>query len=193
MPALETPEARRGWKAAPFRLKNVDGKMIALEEARGPNGLLVMFICNHCPFVKAIMDRIVRDAKDLQAQGIGVIALNANDTGQYPEDSFENMQKLASAKGFSFPYVIDETQDVARAYGAVCTPDFFGFNSKLELEYRGRLDASRMDPLPDARRDLLEAMTQIAKTGKGPAQQYASMGCSIKWKEETGSKKAGKA
>lgn len=161
----------------------IDGKFYTLAEARGPKGLLVMFICNHCPYVRAIIDRLVRDARDVRKIGVGVIAIMANDTVSYPDDSFPNMKKFAAAHGFTFPYVIDETQDTARDWDAVCTPDFFGFNANLELQYRGRLDASRRDPAaPDARRELYEAMAEIARSGRGPGEQNASMGCSIKWK-----------
>ena len=149
---------------------------------RGPNGTLVMFICNHCPYVKAVLDRIVRDASELKEHGIGAVAINANDPAAYPDDSFENMKRLAEAKQLPFPYLFDETQEVARAYGAVCTPDFFGYNKDLELQYRGRLDASKTTPVPGAIRELYEAMAQVAETGRGPEQQIPSMGCSIKWK-----------
>ena len=183
MAAAQPPLCDFGWKARDFRLMGIDGKFYTLAEARGPNGLLVMFICNHCPYVRAIADRLVRDAQDLQRTGVGVIAIMANDTAAYPDDSFPNMKKFAAAHGFTFPYIIDESQNVARAWGAVCTPDFFGFNAKLELQYRGRLDASRRDPAPaDAKRELYEAMAEIARTGRGPSEQNASMGCSIKWK-----------
>ncbi len=169
-------------KAPDFDLLGVDGKRHDLVAVRGPNGLVVMFICNHCPYVKAVIDRIVRDCRDLSAQGVGSVAVMSNDPTEYPEDSFENMKRTAREKGFAFPYLLDETQDVARAYGAACTPDFFGFNAGLELQYRGRLDASRRDAVPNARRELLEAMVQIANTGIGPKEQIASIGCSIKWK-----------
>jgi len=143
---------------------------------------VLMFICNHCPYVKAIIDRICRDAKELQDMGFGVAAIMSNDTHAYPEDSFPNMKKLANSLNFSFPYLYDSTQDVARAYGAVCTPDFFGFNRNLELQYRGRLDSSGIAPAgPDAKRELLDAMRQIAATGHGPDEQVACIGCSIKW------------
>ncbi|HEY5930269.1 MAG TPA: thioredoxin family protein [Burkholderiales bacterium] len=171
-----------GWKAREFDLPGTDGKRYRLQDAGGPNGLLVMFICNHCPYVKAIRSRIVRDAAELQALGVGVVAISANDPADYPEDSFENMQRVARESRFTFPYLFDETQEVARAYDAVCTPEFFGFNARLELQYRGRLDASRTASVPDARRDLFEAMKTVAQTGKGPEGQIASMGCSIKWK-----------
>ncbi len=185
MVSLETPICDFGWKAVDFELKGCDGKVYSLAGVKGENGLLVMFICNHCPYVKAILGRLVRDVRDLQAKGIGVIAVMTNDTAEYPEDSLDNMGRVAEANNFTFPYVIDETQEVGRAYGAVCTPDFFGFNADLELQYRGRLDASRKDPAaPGARRDLFEAMSQVAETGQGPKQQIASMGCSIKWRAE---------
>jgi len=183
MAALETPQAKIGWKAADFKLKATDGKTYSLADVKGANGLLVMFICNHCPYVKAIMDRLISDSAELQKQGIGVIAINANDTVNYPDDSFDNMKKLATEKNFPFPYAIDETQEVARAYGAVCTPDFFGFDKNLQLQYRGRLDESWSLTIPNPRRELLEAMKQIATAGKTDIPQYSSMGCSIKWKQ----------
>jgi hypothetical protein len=145
--------------------------------------LLLMFICNHCPYVKAIIDRICLDARELQTLGIGVAAIMSNDPAEYPEDSLENMARVARQLGFPFPYLYDPTQDVARGYGAVCTPDFFGFNRNLELQYRGRLDASgRLPAPPDARRELVEAMRLVAETGRGPQEQFASIGCSIKWR-----------
>jgi peroxiredoxin len=171
-----------GWKAEDFALKGVDGKIYSLADIRGPKGTLVVFICNHCPYVKASIDRIVAEANALRQIGIGTIAIMPNDTDAYREDSFDNMKAFAAKHGFTFPYVIDETQEMARAYGAQCTPDFFGFNARDELQYRGRLDASRMAKVANARRDLFEAMTQIAETGQGPQQQLPSMGCSIKWK-----------
>jgi len=181
MVSTETSICDFGRKAADFDLPGVDGKRYTLASARGPQGLLVMFICNHCPYVKAVIDRIVRDCRDLAAQGVGSIAIMSNDPSDYPEDSFDNMKRVARERGFPFPYVRDETQEVAKAYGAVCTPDFFGFNARLELQYRGRLDASRRDPLPNARRELYEAMLQVARTGAGPREQTPSIGCSIKW------------
>lgn len=171
-----------GWKAVDFELEGVDGKSYGLQDVRGAKGTLVMFICNHCPYVRSIVDRIVRDARDLAAEGINSIAIMANDTEAYPDDSFENMKSFAERNGFTFPYVIDRTQAVARAYGAVCTPDFFGFNADLELQYRGRLDESKTTLVPDARRELYEAMSEVARSGRGPAEQIASMGCSIKWR-----------
>ena len=172
-----------GWKARDFALKGVDGKTYTLADVRGPKGTLVAFICNHCPYVKAVIGRLVEEAEALRAIDIGTIAIMPNDTRSYPEDSFDNMKAFARRHGFTFPYVIDESQEVARAYGAQCTPDFFGFNAQDELQYRGRLDASRTTPLAGVRRDLYEAMKQVAETGRGPAEQVASMGCSIKWRD----------
>ena len=172
-----------GWKAPDFTLKNVDGKMVSLSDVRGPNGTLVMFICNHCPYVKAVIPKMIRDANDLAILGIGVVAINANDSVGYPDDSFENMQKTAATHGFPFPYLHDETQQIARAYDAVCTPDYFGFDAEDGLQYRGRLDESRAQPAPEnLPRDLFNAMKQVAETGHGPQDQIPSMGCSIKWK-----------
>ena len=173
-----------GWKAIDARLPGIDGKTHALFDLKGENGLLIAFICNHCPYVKAITDRLVRDAGDLAKLGIGFVAICSNDAQSYPADSFDNMKLFAAERGFTFPYLHDEDQSVARAYDAVCTPDFFGFNGDLELQYRGRLDASRAQPgAPDLRRDLYEAMKQVAETRQGPREQIASMGCSIKWKD----------
>lgn len=171
-----------GWKARDFALDGVDGKTYALADVRGPKGTLIAFICNHCPYVKAVIGRVVEEANALQAAGIGTVAIMPNDTAAYPADSFDNMKAFARRHGFTFPYVIDETQEVARAYGAVCTPDFFGFNANDELQYRGRLDASRTTLVPGARRELYEAMKLIAETGRGPAEQMLSVGCSIKWR-----------
>jgi peroxiredoxin len=173
-----------GWPAVDATLPGVDGKMHSIFDQAGPNGLVVAFICNHCPYVKAVIGRIVRDAEDLKAEGIGFVAVNSNDAEAYPEDSFANMKLFAEAHGFGFPYLYDEDQAVARAYGAACTPDFFGFNNELTLQYRGRLDASRKEAgASDLRRDLFEAMKQVARTGNGPKDQITSVGCSIKWKE----------
>jgi peroxiredoxin len=171
-----------GWKAPDFSLKGVDGKTYVLNDVRGAKGTLVVFICNHCPYVRAIIDRLVAEARALQAIGIGVIAIMSNDTKISPGDSFDNMKAFASEHKFPFAYVMDATQDVARAYGAVCTPDFFGFNAKDELQYRGRLDESKATLVANARRELYEAMTLVATTGHGPKNQIASMGCSIKWR-----------
>ncbi|HID47062.1 MAG TPA: thioredoxin family protein [Chromatiaceae bacterium] len=185
MVSLQTPVCEFGKSAIDFSLPGVDGKVWTLDDCKGEKGLLVMFICNHCPYVKAVLDRLVRDARELREMGVNSVAIMSNDPRQYGEDSFENMQKIAKDKGFSFPYLLDETQEVAKAYGAVCTPDFFGYNADLELQYRGRLDASRKEAAPeDARRDLFEAMKQVAETGKGPEEQIPSMGCSIKWIDE---------
>lgn len=180
--AAETPICEFGKPAADFKLPGVDGRLWTLQEARGRNGLLVMFICNHCPYVKGVRSRIIRDAKDLDAFGIRTIAINANDPADYPEDSFDAMKRIAREYDYPFPYVYDESQEVAKAYGAACTPDFFGYNKDLQLQYRGRLDASRKDLVPNARRELFEAMQQIAQTGQGPREQMPSMGCSIKWR-----------
>ena len=181
--AATPPVCDFGWKATEFALPATDGKTYSLADVSGPNGTLIMFICNHCPYVLVVIDRIIRDAAQLQALGIGVAAICSNDAAAYPADSFEKMQEMAGARAFPFPYLHDEDQTVARAYDAACTPDFFGFNADGELQYRGRLDASRNEAgPPDLRRDLVEAMTQVAETGKGPADQIPSMGCSIKWK-----------
>lgn len=177
------PVCEFGWKATAFDLHGVDGRRHTLASARGPNGLLVMFICNHCPYVKAVLERIVRDCTELAARGIGSIAIMSNDPADYPEDSFDNMKRIAAERGFTFPYVLDETQEVARAYRAACTPEFFGLNAALELQYHGRLDASKTNPVPDARRELFEAMAAIARTGQGPKEQIAAIGCSIKWRK----------
>jgi peroxiredoxin len=171
-----------GWKAPDFALQGVDGETYSLADIRGPKGTLVVFICNHCPYVKASIERIVAEANALREIGIGTIAIMPNDTEAYPEDSFDKMKAFSTLHGFTFPYVIDATQEVARAYDAQCTPDFFGFNARDELQYRGRLDATRMTKVPDARRDLFEAMKLVAATGHGPQEQMPSMGCSIKWR-----------
>ncbi len=184
MVSLTTPVCDFNWPAPDFELPGVDGRRHTLASARGPRGLLVMFICNHCPYVKAVIERMVRDTRELATLGIGSIAIMSNDPRDYPEDSWDNMGRLARELSFPFPYVLDETQQVARTYGAVCTPDFFGFNAELGLQYRGRLDASRKQAAPDdVRRDLFEGMRTVALTGRGPAEQIPSMGCSIKWRE----------
>lgn len=182
MVSLQSPVCAFGTPAPDFSLPGVDGETWSRDRCKGENGLLVMFICNHCPYVKAVRERILRDVRELAGYGIGCVAIMSNDPTDHPEDSFDNMKRMAEEYGFPFPYLIDETQEVARAYDAVCTPDFFGFNADLELQYRGRLDASRTEAVPDAPRELLEAMRQVASTGKGPEQQTASMGCSIKWR-----------
>jgi len=184
MVSLETPICEFGKPALEFSLPGVDGKHWTLQDCKGEKGLLIMFICNHCPYVKAVRERIVRDTNELKELGINSVAIMSNDPALYDEDSFENMKKVAEDFGFSFPYLLDETQEVAKAYDAVCTPDFFGYNANLELQYRGRLDESRKDTAPTGvRRDLFEAMSGVARTGKGPEEQIPSMGCSIKWKE----------
>ncbi|WP_019557171.1 thioredoxin family protein [Thiomicrorhabdus arctica] len=185
MVSLTTPVCNFELPAFDFNLPGVDGQNWTLDKAKGDNGLLVMFICNHCPYVKSIQQRLVDDTRILRDDfGINSIAIMSNDPNEYTEDSFENMKKIADLWDFPFPYVLDESQAIAKAYGAVCTPDFFGYNADLKLQYRGRLDASRKETAPgDVKRDLLEAMKQIALTGQGPLEQIPSMGCSIKWKD----------
>jgi peroxiredoxin len=182
MVSLKSPPPTTGEVAAPFELRGVDGRMHSLDSARGPNGVVVMFICNHCPYVKAVADKIARDMAELRDLGVGAIAVMSNDVAAYPDDSFDHMQAFAARHRFGFPYVIDETQDVARAYGAVCTPDFFGYDRDLRLAYRGRLDASGRSSDPGAERELFEAMREVARGGRAPAVQHASVGCSIKWR-----------
>ncbi len=184
MVSLHTPICDFGRPAPDFALEDLRGKSIHTPaSARGPQGLLVMFICNHCPYVQAVISRIVRDCRELAAHGIGSIAIMPNAVEDFPQDGPEHMLRWADALDFPFPYVMDETQQVAGEYGAICTPDFFGFNAGLQLQYRGRLDASRKETAPaEARRDLFEAMLQVAQTGHGPQEQIASMGCSIKWR-----------
>ena len=185
MVSLTTPICDFGRSAKDFQLPGVDNKHWNIESIKGANGLVVMFICNHCPYVKAIMSRLVRDVSELKKFGINTIAISSNDVVNYPEDSFENMKLLAEENHFEFPYVFDETQEIAKAYDAICTPDFFGFNSKLELQYRGRFDSTgRGEAQPNNKRELFEAMKLVAETQKGPEIQQASIGCSIKWKEK---------
>ena len=173
-----------GWKAVDFELAGVDGKRYGLAAVRGARGTIVMFICNHCPYVKATIGRIVTDIAALEKLGVGAIAIMPNDTSAYPEDSFAKMKAFAAEHRFGFPYVIDETQATARAYGAICTPEFFGFNARLELQYHGRLDAGKTTPPPPgAKRELFDAMRQVAASGEGPREQIAGMGCSIKWRD----------
>lgn len=181
--ATQAPTRQSSLRLVPFTLKGTDGRTWSLEEVRGQSGTLLMFICNHCPYVKAVIARLVEDAKALAEAGIGAAAIMPNDTEKYPADSFENMQVFARQHGFPFPYLLDETQEVARAYGAVCTPDLFGFDRDGQLAYRGRVDGAR--PGQDAagvRRELREAMLQVARTGTAPAEQFPSIGCSIKWR-----------
>lgn len=181
--AAHPPVCEFGWTAPDFALPGTDGKVHTLSSVAGERGTLIVFICNHCPYVLAILDRLIRDARDLQGLGIGVAAICSNDAEAYPADSFPKMAEMAEQRGFPFPYLHDESQEVARAYDAVCTPDFFGFDAELGLQYRGRLDASRREAgAEDLRRDLYEAMKQVAETGRGPEEQVPSMGCSIKWK-----------
>ena len=186
MVSLETPVCEFDKLAVDFSLPGVDGKKWTLKDCAGEKGLLVMFICNHCPYVKAIRQRLVRDTRALKAQGINTVAIMSNDPAEYEEDSFENMKKVADEFDFPFPYLLDETQEVAKAFGAVCTPDFFGYNKDLKLQYRGRFDESRKETAAEAvRRDLYESMLEVALTGKGPVEQIPSMGCSIKWRDES--------
>ncbi len=184
MVSLETPICEFGKPAIDFNLLGVDGRYWNLQDCMGEKGLLVMFICNHCPYVKAIQQRIIRDTVELKNLGIHSVAIMSNDTVEYPADSFENMQALAKELNFPFPYLLDETQAVAKHYGAVCTPDFFGYNRHFQLQYRGRLDASRKETAPEGtRRELFEAMKLVAETEQGPREQTPSIGCSIKWKQ----------
>ncbi len=185
MVALNPPVCDFGQPAIDFELTGTDGHRHTLADCRGPNGLLVMFICNHCPYVQAIIDRLIRDCRELQTLGIGCVAIMSNDVSAYPADDLPHMTTWARQLDFPFPYLFDASQTVARAYGAVCTPDFFGYNRDLQLQYRGRLDASGKNPAPpDARRELFEAMQGVASQGLGPALQHASIGCSIKWKND---------
>lgn len=178
------PVCEFGWLAPSFNLPGVDGRRWTLSEVQGQHGTLVMFICNHCPYVQAILPRVLGVARELLTLGLGVVAISSNDATTYPQDSFDNMKALARAQDFPFPYLYDEDQSVARSWGAVCTPDFFGLNAAGQLQYRGRFDASRKKAAPAGSAcDLLEAMRQVAQTGHGPAQQVASIGCSIKWKD----------
>ena len=182
MVTTTTPTGAPGSKAIPFDLAGTDGRRHTLESVRGPHGTVVMFICNHCPYVRAVAEKIARDMDELAGHGVGSVAIMSNDTADYPEDSFANMKLFAKSNGFTFPYVIDETQEVARAYGAVCTPDFFGFDLDLKLVYRGRLDASGRSDDPTAARELFTAMRDVAQTGKASGIQHPSVGCSIKWR-----------
>ncbi|MBD3816338.1 MAG: thioredoxin family protein [Halothiobacillus sp.] len=182
MVSTTTPIGEFNRPAIDFKLLDTEGRPWTLEDCRGPRGLLVMFICNHCPYVQAILPKIVRDTAELKTLGIHAVAIMSNDIADYPEDSPEHMRRLAREYDFGFPYLYDETQEVARAYGAVCTPDFFGYNADLKLQFRGRLDASGRQPLPDAPRELFHAMQLIAETGVGPSEQTPSIGCSIKWR-----------
>ena len=183
MSLTKTPICDFGKKADNFELKSTDNKVISLNDIKGENGTLIMFICNHCPYVKAVIQNIVEDCKKLEDNGIKSVAICSNDVKNYPEDSFDNMIKFSKNHNFNFPYLFDETQEVAKGYGAVCTPDFFGYNKNLELQYRGRLrELKNLVPVKEGVSDLLKAMIQIADTGKGPENQLPSAGCSIKWK-----------
>ena len=183
MASINPPACNFGWKAPEFNLPDVNGKLLNLQESMGPKGLLVMFICNHCPYVKAILPRLIKDVEELKTLGVNTVAIMSNDPSDYPEDSPENMKKIAEELAFPFPYLLDETQQIAKNYDAVCTPDFFGFNKNFELQYRGRFDESRKETAPESTRDLFRAMKQVSQTGHGPKQQVQSIGCSIKWKE----------
>jgi len=180
--AEETPICNFGWKAEDFNLKGTDEQHYTLESIKGSKATLVMFICNHCPYVQAVIERLNSTVLDLKQYGVGAVGIMSNDTDNYPEDSFENMKLFSKKYNFCFPYVIDESQEIARKYRAVCTPDFFGFDSNLGLQYRGRLDESKTNLIPDAKRELFEAMSRVSETGKGPRKQFPSMGCSIKWR-----------
>jgi peroxiredoxin len=184
MASINPPVCDFGWIAPDFVLVNVDGNLVSRDLAMGKNGLLVMFICNHCPYVKAILSRLIHDVSELKMLGVNTVAIMSNDPTDYPEDSVGNMQIIAREMDFSFPYLLDASQQVAKAYGAVCTPDFFGFNNQFQLQYRGRFDESRKETAPQSTRDLFNAMKLIAETGQGPREQIASIGCSIKWKTE---------
>lgn len=183
MASISPPVCDFGWQAPDFSLPDVDGQLVNLKDSMGEKGLLIMFICNHCPYVKAILPRLISDVKALQALGVNTVAIMSNDPADYPEDRPENMKKLAQEMALPFPYLLDETQQIAKAYDAVCTPDFFGFNAQFELQYRGRFDESRKETAPQSSRELFHAMKQVAETGRGPEEQVASIGCSIKWKE----------
>ncbi|WP_092401920.1 MULTISPECIES: thioredoxin family protein [Candidatus Ichthyocystis] len=182
MAATKTPICDFNWSGPDFSLLGTDGKVWSRSDTMGPSGHLIIFMCNHCPYVQSILDELLEDISYLETQGIKSVAISANDAIEYPEDSLENMKLLAKRKKFSFPYLYDESQDVARAYGAVCTPDFFGFNSKNKLQYRGRHSSSGKEIVPGAKKELREAMILVSKTGKGPEEQHPSIGCSIKWK-----------
>jgi peroxiredoxin len=184
MASIHPPVCDFGWPAPDFNLVNVDGRSLSRDQLMGKNGLLVMFICNHCPYVKAILPRLVADCRELNSLGINSVAIMSNDPTVYPEDGFEHMQKIAAELHFPFVYLVDPSQQVAKSYSAVCTPDFFGFNSQGQLQYRGRFDESRKETASHSSRDLFHAMRGIAETGVGPAEQIASIGCSIKWLED---------
>ena len=182
MSLTKTPVCNFGEKAKDFSLKSIENKQISLNDVKGEKGTLVMFISNHCPYVKAIIKDLVGDVKFLENLGIKSVGIMSNDVKNYPDDSFENMVAFSKSHGFSFPYLIDEKQDVAKEYGAVCTPDFFGYNKNLELQYRGRIrELKDLKPVRKDDSDLKVAMKLVAETGKGPKNQIPSMGCNIKW------------
>ena len=182
MVLTKTPICNFGEKPHDYELQGIDGKNYKLKDCVGEKGTIIMFICNHCPYVKAIIEDLVKDTNDLINFGIKAVAIMSNDTKNYPEDSFENMKLFSKKYNFSFPYLIDETQEIAKKYGAVCTPDFFGYNSKLELQYRGRIrELKELKPVRIGESDLKKAMQIISKTQKGPKEQIPSMGCNIKW------------
>jgi peroxiredoxin len=180
--AAQPPVCDFGAKAPDFDLPGTDGRRYRLDDIRGSKGFVVVFICNHCPYVKAVADKLASEGRALAEIGIGMVAISSNDAEKYPDDSFENMKAFAEAHAFPFPYLHDEDQEVARTYGAVCTPDFFGYDAEGGLQYRGRLDSSGREARPDAERELYAAMKEVAKTGHGPREQTPSIGCSIKWK-----------
>ncbi len=188
MASINPPVCDFGWQAPDFNLADVsqngvDGNLVSRDLVMGKNGLLVMFICNHCPYVKAILPRLIHDVSELKMLGVNTVAIMSNDPTDYPEDSVANMQIIAREMDFPFPYLLDASQQIAKSYGAVCTPDFFGFNNQFQLQYRGRFDESRKETAPNSTRDLFHAMHQIAETGQGPEEQIASIGCSIKWSD----------
>jgi peroxiredoxin len=183
MASINPPVCDFGWQAPDFNLVNVDGSLVSRDLVMGKNGLLVMFICNHCPYVKAILPRLIHDVTELKMLGVNAVAIMSNDPTDYPEDSIENMKTIAREMDFPFPYLLDATQQVAKDYSAVCTPDFFGFNNQFQLQYRGRFDESRKETATQSTRDLFNAMKQIAETGTGPKEQIASIGCSMKWRD----------
>ena len=182
MSLTKTPICDFGKRAESFQLKSTENKIVSLNDVKGKNGTLIMFICNHCPYVKAVIEDIVNDCKILEKEGIKSVAIMSNDTVNYPDDSFEKMAEFSNDNRFNFPYLLDETQKVAKTYDAVCTPDFFGYNKNLELQYRGRIrELKDLKPIQDGESDLIKAMKMIAKTGEGPKEQIPSMGCNIKW------------
>ena len=182
MASINPPVCNFGWQAPDFNLPNIDSSLVSRDLVMGKNGLLVMFICNHCPYVKAILPRLIHDVRELKVLGVNTVAMMSNDPSEYPEDSVENMQKIAHELDFPFPYLLDASQQIAKNYGSVCTPDFFGFNNKGQLQYRGLFDESRKETATQSTRDLFYAMKLIAETGQGPTKQVASIGCSIKWR-----------